>query len=112
MHVHGGTDYLTAEIVRFRRLFHSDHSVNSVRSSLWNMNDQPEIEKQKRRGEKKTVYQIERTADPRQEIPRILHVGATFDNRFGQITDDRCEPKEQAKYRRMCPGKPRQVARH
>src|SRR5437764_11917159 len=58
------------------------------------MNDQPEIEKQKRRGEKKTVHQIERTADPRQEIPRILHVRAAFDNRFGQITHNRCEPKD------------------
>src|SRR5436190_15056139 len=57
------------------------------------MNDQPEIEKQKRCGEKKTVHQIERTADPRQEIPRILHVRAAFDNRFGQITHNRCEPR-------------------
>src|SRR5213080_849372 len=40
-----------------------------------NPNYQPEIKKQKRRGEKQTVDQIERSADSRQHPARILHAG-------------------------------------
>ena len=57
-------------------------------------NDQAQIKEQERRREQETVDQVERPADSRQQIAGILHAGAAFHDRFGQIADDRGEPEQ------------------
>jgi hypothetical protein len=69
---------LRAEIL-FRCFFDCVHSVNSVRL-LRHPNDESQIEKQERRGEKQTVQKVQRAANSRQQIARILYVGAALDD--------------------------------
>lgn len=53
-----------------------------IRVYLWlrHPNYQSEIEKQQRRGEKETIQKVERAADSREQIPRVLDASAALDD--------------------------------
>src|SRR5205807_10132751 len=84
----------------------------SIRLALRHPNHKAQIKKQERRGEEEAVDQIERSADPRQEIPGILDPGAAFEDRLGQVANHRRKAEQQTKQRGMCPIQDRQVSRH
>src|SRR5436305_1646243 len=48
--------------------------------NLWHADHEPQIEKQKRRGKKQTVHQIQRAADSGEQITGIFHASASFNN--------------------------------
>ncbi len=57
--------------------------------------DEPQVEKEQRRGEEDRVDQIERAADARQEIAGVFHVAAALDDRLAEVADDRRKPEHE-----------------
>src|SRR5207247_7501648 len=113
MHFHRRADDLATNVVTFLFLLHSDHSVNSVSNSfLGHPNDQSEIKEQQRRGEKQTVQEIERAANSREQIARILYVRAALDDGFSQIAKYCGKSKKHTKNCRVGPSQRRQMTGH
>jgi len=57
-------------------------SLVSIRVDWWlsDVDHQAQVEKQQRRGEKQTVQKIERAANSREQISRVLYVSAALDD--------------------------------
>ena len=64
---------------------------------LRDANNQPQVEKQQRRGEEQTVNEIENAADSGQEVSGIFDARAALNNRLGQISHDRGKAEKQSK---------------
>src|SRR5258705_11939036 len=54
--------------------------VSVVIFQLRHPNHQPQIEEQKRRRKQQTIQKVKRTADSRQQIPRVLYICAALDD--------------------------------
>src|SRR5437667_2465263 len=87
-------------------------SLSPLHSWLRYANYQSQVEEQKRRGEKQTIQKIERAANSREKISRVLYVSAALDDGFSQVAEHCGESEEQSQNRCVSPGQCRQMARH
>src|SRR5207245_7704831 len=79
------------------------HESTRIHSWLRHANHQSQVEEQQRRGEKQTVQEIERAADSREQIPRVLYVRAALDDGFSQIAKYCGKSKKHSKNCRVGP---------